>query len=87
MQAQEWPEAVRQLKEAIEACGECSVRVDLHKRLGLVFCHAGNLDSGEKELRLVQAARPGDAEVERALTLIATARKQGLDSQSKPRAR
>jgi tetratricopeptide (TPR) repeat protein len=76
MQAQDWPQAIRQLKEAIAACGECSVRAELHKKLGLMHCHAGDLDSGEKELRLAQAAKPDDPEVERALALIAQARKQ-----------
>ena len=76
MQAQEWPEAVRQFKEAITACGECGVKAELHKKLGLVHCHAGNLDDGERELRLALAFRSGDPEVERALGLIAKARKK-----------
>ncbi len=87
MQAQDWPEAVRQLKEAIAACGDCSVLMDLHKRLGLAHCHAGNLDDGEKELRLALASRPGDPEVERALSLIASARQQGGGNQAGARAK
>jgi tetratricopeptide (TPR) repeat protein len=87
MQAQDWPQAIRQLKEAIDACGQCSVRAELHKKLGLMHCHAGELDAGERELRFAQAARPGDAEVERALTLIARARKQALDANSTTGAR
>jgi tetratricopeptide (TPR) repeat protein len=86
-QAQDWPEATRQLKEAITACGECSIRAELHKKLGLIHCHAGDLDAGEKELRLAQAGLPGDAEVARALALIARARKQAAESRTTSRAR
>jgi tetratricopeptide (TPR) repeat protein len=74
MQAHQLPEAIRQLKEAIEACGDCGVKADLHKKLGLIHCQAGDLDNGEKELRFAQASRPGDPEIERALALIAHAR-------------
>ena len=87
MQAQDWPQAIRQLKEAIAACGECSVRAELHKKLGLMHCHAGDLDSGEKELRLAQAAKPDDPEVERALALIAQARKPATEARSNTGAR
>ena len=87
MQAQDWPEAIRQLKEAITACGECIVRAELHKKLGLMHCHAGDLEAGEKELRLAQAARPGDPEIERALALIARARKPAAEARSKAGAR
>jgi tetratricopeptide (TPR) repeat protein len=86
-QALDWPEAIRQLNEALTACADCSIRAELDKKLGLLYCHAGDLDSGEKQLRLAQAARPGDAEIERALALIARARQQAAESRSTPRAR
>ena len=85
-QAQQWPEAIRQLKEAIEACGDCGVKADLHKKLGLIHCHAGDLGIGEKELRLAQGLRPGDPEIERALALIARARLKPAASGSSARA-
>jgi tetratricopeptide (TPR) repeat protein len=74
MQAHQLPEAIRQLNEALEACGDCQVKGELHKKLGLIHCQAGNLDNGEKELRLAQTIRPGDPEIERALALVARAR-------------
>ena len=85
-QAQQWPEAIRQLKEAIEACGDCGVKADLHKKLGLIHCHAGDLSIGEKELRLAQGLRPGDPEIEHALALIARARRKPAVSASTARA-
>ena len=76
MQAHEWPEAIRQLKEAIEVCGDCAVKADLHKNLGLIDCQAGDIDNGEKELLFAKASKPLDPDIARALTLIAQVRGQ-----------
>ena len=74
--AHDWPEAVRQLKQAIQVCGDCVMKADLHKSLGLVECQTGDIDNGEKDLRLARASKPADPDIERALTLVATARAQ-----------
>jgi tetratricopeptide (TPR) repeat protein len=73
-QAHQLPAATQQLKEAIDTCGECGVKAELHKNLGMIYCQSGDLDAGEKELRFAQASRAGDPEIERALELIARAR-------------
>jgi tetratricopeptide (TPR) repeat protein len=75
-QAHDWPEAIRQLKDAIAVCGECAAKPDLHKNLGLIYCQAGDVANGEKELRVAQAGRPADPDIERALTLVARVRAQ-----------
>jgi hypothetical protein len=64
------------LKEALAECGECAVKADLHKKLGLIDCQAGDLNNGEKELLAAIALKPADPEVQRALELIARARKR-----------
>jgi len=74
--AHDWPEATRQLKEALAECGDCAMKPDLQKRLGLVRCHAGDLDEGEKDLQAANKLKPADQEIQRALELIAQARKQ-----------
>ena len=73
--AHDWPEAIRQLKEAIAACGECAAKADLHRKLGIIDCQAGDLDNGEKELLYAKAAKP-DPVTQAALELIARARSQ-----------
>ena len=78
--AHDWPEAIRQMKEAIAECGDCAVKADLHKKLGLIDCQAGDLDNGEKELLAANALKPTDPEIQRALELIARARKQSSAS-------
>jgi Flp pilus assembly protein TadD len=72
--AHDWPEAIRQFQEAIALCGDCAIKADLHKKLGLTECQMGNLDAGEKELRLAQTLKPSDPDIERALKRIAAVR-------------
>jgi tetratricopeptide (TPR) repeat protein len=78
--AHDWPEAIRQLKEAITECGDCAAKADLHKKLGLIDCQAGDLGNGEKELLAASALKTADLEIQRALNLIARARNQHAES-------
>jgi tetratricopeptide (TPR) repeat protein len=82
--AHDWPEAIDQFQKAIELCGDCAIKADLHKKLGLTQCQMGNLDAGEKELHLAQALKPDDPDIERVLRWIALARSKGLASQPAP---
>lgn len=72
--AHDWPEAIRQFDEAIRLCGDCAIKADLHKKLGLTECQMGNLDTGEKELRMAQTLKPSDPDIERVLKRIAEVR-------------
>ena len=72
--AHDWPEAIRQLEEAISSCGECQSKADLHRKLGIVDCQSGDLDNGEKELLAAKALKPDDPVTQAALELIARAR-------------
>jgi tetratricopeptide (TPR) repeat protein len=72
--AHDWPEAIRQFQKAIEVCGACALKADLHKKLGLTDCQMGDLENGEKELRLARALKPADLGIEQALRRIVAAR-------------
>ena len=72
--AHDWPEAIRQFQKAIEVCGDCAIKADLHKKLGLTECQMGDIEKGEMELRLAQTLKPADPDIERALQRIALAR-------------
>jgi tetratricopeptide (TPR) repeat protein len=74
--AHDWSEATRQLNAAITECGDCAMKADLRKRLGLIHCQAGDLNQGEKELLAAKALKPSDPEIQHALQLIAEARNQ-----------
>jgi superkiller protein 3 len=83
--AHDWPEAVRQLKEAIAACGDCRAKADLHRKLGIIDCESGDLDDGQKELLSAKALNPDDPVTQAALALIVRARSQNSDSAGKSR--
>ena len=74
--AHDWPGAIQQLKAAIAACGDCSAKADLYRKLGIIDCQAGDLDNGEKELLAAKALKPDDPVTQAALELIAQARIQ-----------
>ena len=78
--AHDWPAAIRLLNEAIAACGDCAVKADLHRKLGIIECEAGHLDSGKRELLAAQALKPDDAITRAALELVTQARMQNSAS-------
>jgi tetratricopeptide (TPR) repeat protein len=78
--AHDWPEAIRQLKEAIATCGDCAAKADLHRKLGIIDCQSGDLDNGEKELLAAKAIKPDDPVTQAALELVARARSQSPES-------
>ena len=78
--AHDWPEAIRQLKEAIATCGDCAAKADLHRKLGIIDCQAGDLVNGEKELLAAKALKPDDPVTQAALELVARARSQYSES-------
>ena len=66
--AHDWPQAIAQLKEGLQVCGDCSALALLHKDLGLTYCRSGDLKNGLAELleakKLTPAGpgyRPGDS--------------------------
>jgi tetratricopeptide (TPR) repeat protein len=79
--AHDWPEAIRKFQKAIAVCGDCAIKADLHKKLGLTNCQMGDLKNGEKELRLAQTLKPADPDIERVLERIAAVRTKGAASQ------
>ena len=68
--AQNWPQAVEQMKEAIELCGQCPQSAHLHRNLGLMYCRTGNTQEGEKELHAALQIDPHDKDAQKALALL-----------------
>ncbi len=68
--AGKWNDAISQLNEAIQVCGNCSSGPALHKNLGLTQCQAGRFGECEKELRSALEDMPGDAEILQALKIL-----------------
>jgi tetratricopeptide (TPR) repeat protein len=72
--AQNWPQALEQMSQAIELCGNCPQAAHLHRNLGLFYARTGNVEGAEKELRIVLELSPGDPDAEKALAVLANAR-------------
>ena len=72
--AQNWPQALAQMSQAIELCGNCPQAAHLHRNLGLLYARIGNIEGAEKELRIVLELSPGDSDAEKALAVLANAR-------------
>ena len=68
---QDWPEAIRILRKALESCKDCEVAAALHKNLGLALCSNGNLDEGKQELQEALKLNPNDADIVKALSVVA----------------
>jgi tetratricopeptide (TPR) repeat protein len=66
---QDWAEAIRILRKALESCGGCEVAGDLHKNLGLALCQSGNLDEGREELKEALKLKPNDPDIVKAYNI------------------
>jgi tetratricopeptide (TPR) repeat protein len=65
--AKDWPQAVRDFKEAIELCGLCASREDLHRNLGLIYILKGDQEEGRRELEMALKIKPNDRDARKAL--------------------
>jgi len=72
--------AIDDLKNAIVLCGECKLLGALEKNLGLAYCHAGQLDAGERELKISESLIPDDLSVKTALQTVEQQRRQALNN-------
>ncbi|HXM98840.1 MAG TPA: tetratricopeptide repeat protein [Candidatus Dormibacteraeota bacterium] len=66
-QARDWPQAVKNFKEAIELCSLCASGADLHRNLGLIYVLEGEVERGRQELETALRIKPDDADARRAL--------------------
>jgi tetratricopeptide (TPR) repeat protein len=68
--AHDWPQAIAQLKEGLELCGQCSALPLLRKDLGLIYCRSGDLKNGYAELLEAQKLTPDDPDIAAALQVL-----------------
>jgi len=71
--AHDWPEAIAQLKEGLQLCGNCRAQAQLHKDLGLIYCHSGDMKSGLAELLKAKKLTPQDPDIEKAIRIAQAA--------------
>ncbi|MDQ2901169.1 MAG: tetratricopeptide repeat protein, partial [Acidobacteriota bacterium] len=66
----DWAKAISRLQEALRICGDCVSQADLRKNLGLIECQAGDVQNGERELRISLKDKPDDPDIRKALKII-----------------
>src|SRR6266436_4151184 len=66
-EAKDWPQAVKNFKDALELCGLCASGEDLHRNLGLIYVLGGEVETGRRELETALRLKPDDADARRAL--------------------
>jgi tetratricopeptide (TPR) repeat protein len=69
-QRRDWPEAIRLLRQALTACGDCAIAAGLHRNLGLALCQSGDIPAGKQELQTALDIDPSDRDAAAALHLL-----------------
>jgi Flp pilus assembly protein TadD len=72
----DFAQAIAQFHEALQQCGDCVSKPDLHKDLGLIECKSGDVANGAKDLRIAASLKPQDAEIKTALDIASRALEQ-----------
>ena len=65
-----WDRAFELFGRALEACGDCPARGQIHKNFGLTYGHAGDFASAERELLRALPLLPEDREIRQALEVV-----------------
>lgn len=68
--AQNWPQALEQMNEAIRLCGNCPQSAHLHKNLGFFYGRTGNISQAKQELRTALELAPNDPDAQTALAAL-----------------
>jgi tetratricopeptide (TPR) repeat protein len=68
--AHNWPQAVEQLQQAIQLCGQCKQLPVLHRNLGLIYARKGDIEHAKGELGLALKTDPPDAAAAEALNIL-----------------
>ncbi len=68
--AQNWPQAVEQMQEAIRLCGDCADAAHLHHNLGLFYCKTGKLKEAQAELQKAIDLDPNDSDARKAIDIV-----------------
>ena len=68
--AHNWAQAIEQLQESINTCGQCKQLAVLHRNLGLIYARKGDIEGSQRELKTALQSDPNDADAQRALHVL-----------------
>jgi len=68
--AQNWPQAIELMTEAIQLCGSCPQGAHLHRNLGLFYGRTGKIEEAKAQLHTALELDPHDADAQKALSVL-----------------
>lgn len=68
---EEWQQAYELFRQALEVCGDCPARGQIHKNFGIIYAQSGDYSSAKRHLEIAQELSPEDDEIEQALQVVA----------------
>jgi tetratricopeptide (TPR) repeat protein len=69
-EAHDWPQAIEQLQESINTCGQCELLPVLHRNLGRILANKGDIQAAEHEFEIALQIDPHDAFAQNALQAL-----------------
>lgn len=67
---EQWAKAFELFRQALDACGGCPARGQIHKNFGLVYGHSGDYERAAAELIKALDLLPEDEEIKQALEVV-----------------
>ena len=60
---EEWQRAFGLFRQALEVCGRCPARGQIHKNFGIIYAQSGDRSSAKRELEIARDLLPDDGGV------------------------
>lgn len=67
---EDWQRAFGLFRQALEVCGDCPARGQIHKNFGIIYGESGDYGSAQRELEIARELLPNDDGVTQALQVV-----------------
>ena len=67
---EDWQRAFGLFRQALEACGDCPARGQIHKNFGIIYGQSGDYAAAKQELEFARELLPNDEGIRQALQVV-----------------
>ena len=67
---EDWQRAFGLFRQALEACGDCPARGQIHKNFGIIYGQSGDYAAAKRELEFARELLPNDEGIRQALQVV-----------------
>ena len=67
---EDWQRAFGLFRQALEACGDCLARGQIHKNFGIIYGQSVDYAAAERELEFARELLPNDEGIRQALQVV-----------------